>query len=113
MLGRVAAALVVYILCVFHWQDSMTAIGQFLGLSGFWALFVPSALIGLSVYRIADLDNWGVWDAAAMLTIGSFAMLAITNNPQATVFELVKGVVSFSVAAILAALTLKRGGSSG
>jgi hypothetical protein len=113
MLGRIAVALLVYILCIFHWQDTVTSVGQLLGLGGFWALFIPSALIGLSVYRIADLDNWGIWDAAAMLTIGSFAMLAITNNPEATIFELIKGVVSFSVAAILAALTLKRGGSSG
>lgn len=36
-----------------------------------------------------------------------------SNNPEATIFELIKGVVSFSVAAILAALTLKRGGSNG
>ncbi|ALM76212.1 hypothetical protein [Thermococcus barophilus] len=111
MLGRVAVSLIAYLLCIFYWQDTVTSVGQLLGLSGFWALFIPSALIGLSVYRIADLDDWGVWDAAAFLTIGSIAMLAMTNNPQATMFELVKGVVSFSVAAILGALAL-RGGRS-
>lgn len=111
MLGRVAAALTAYLLCIFYWQDTVTSVGQLFGLSGFWALFIPSALIGLSAYRIADMDNWGVWDAAAMLTIGSFAMLAITNNPEATIFELIKGVVSFSVAAILGALALKGGRS--
>ncbi|NJD99524.1 hypothetical protein E3E26_06965 [Thermococcus sp. LS1] len=110
MLGRVAAALIAFILCVFHWQDTIITVGQLLGLSGFWALYIPSALIGLSVYRIADLDNWGVWDAAAFLTIGSIAMLAMTSDPQATVYELIKGVVSFSVAAILGALALRGGG---
>ncbi|NJE47316.1 hypothetical protein E3E35_07875 [Thermococcus sp. GR7] len=109
MLGRVAAALIAFILCVFHWQDTIIAVGQLLGLSGFWALYIPSTLIGLSVYRIADMDNWGVWDAAAFLTIGSIAMLAMTSDPGATIYELVKGVVSFSVAAILGALALRGG----
>ncbi|WP_367884206.1 hypothetical protein [Thermococcus sp. JCM 11816] len=88
----------------------MTTVGQLVGLSGFWALFIPSALIGLAVYRIADLDNWGVWDAASFLIIGGIAMLAMTSDPKATMFELVKGVVSFSVAAILGALALRGGG---
>ncbi|AEH25090.1 hypothetical protein [Pyrococcus yayanosii] len=109
MLGRVAVSLIAYLLCIFYWQDTVTSVGQLLGLSGFWALFIPSALIGLSVYRIADLDDWGVWDAAAFLTIGSIAMLAMTSDPSATIYELVKGVVSFSVAAILGALALRGG----
>ncbi|WP_246112320.1 hypothetical protein [Thermococcus aciditolerans] len=88
----------------------MTSVAGLFGLSGFWALFIPSALIGLAVYRIVDLDNWGVWDAAAFLTIGSIAMLAMTGNPEATAYELIKGVVSFSVAAILGALALRGGG---
>ena len=110
MLGRIAAALIAYILCVFEFNDAMTTVGQLFGLSGFWALFIPSALIGLSVYRIADLDNWGIWDAASFLIIGSIAMLAMTGNPEATMYELIKGVVSFSVAAILGALALRGGG---
>ncbi len=110
MLGRIAAALTAYLLCIFHFSDSMTTVGQLVGLSGFWALFIPSALIGLAVYRIADLDNWGVWDAASFLIIGGIAMLAMTSDPKATMFELVKGVVSFSVAAILGALALRGGG---
>lgn len=110
MLGRVSAALIAYILCIFHFQDSMVTVGQLFGLTGFWALFIPSALVGLSVYRIADLDSWGLWDALGFLIIGSIAMLAMTNNPQATAFELIKGVVSFSVAAILGALALRGGG---
>lgn len=109
MLGRVAAALIAYLLCI-HFSDAMTTVGQLFGLTGFWALFIPSALIGLSVYRIADLDNWGLWDAAGFLVIGSIAMLAMTGNPEATMYELVKGVVSFSVAAILGALALRGGG---
>ncbi|NJE84354.1 hypothetical protein E3E23_00640 [Thermococcus sp. CX2] len=110
MLGRVAAALIAFILCVFHWQDTIIAVGQLLGLSGFWALYIPSALIGLSVYRIADMDSWGLWDAASFLVIGSIIMLAMTSDPEATAYELVKGVVSFSVAAILGALALRGGG---
>ena len=110
MLGRVAAALITYLLCIFHFSDAMTSVGQLFGLTGFWALFIPSTLVGLSIYRIADLDNWGLWDAASFLIIGSIIMLAMTGNPEATMFELVKGVVSFSVAAILGALALRGGG---
>ncbi|BAA30293.1 hypothetical protein [Pyrococcus horikoshii] len=113
MLGRIAVTLVAYLLCIFYFQDSMVKVGELFGLSGFWALFIPSALIGLSVYRIANLDDWGIWDAAAFLTIGGIAMLALTGNPEATLFELVKGVVSFSVAAILGALALKGGRANG
>ena len=112
MLGRIAAALIVFILCVFKWQDTIVPIGQLFGLNGFLALYIPSTLVGLSVYRIVDLDDWGVWDAVGFLIIGLFAMLAMTNDPQATVYELVKGVVSFSIAAILGALAL-RGGRNG
>jgi len=112
MLGRIAAALIVFILCVFKWQDTIVSIGQLFGLNGFLALYIPSTLVGLSVYRIVDLDDWGVWDAVGFLIIGLFAMLAMTNDPQATVYELVKGVVSFSIAAILGALAL-RGGRNG
>jgi len=112
-LSRVAAALIVFILCVFKWQDTIISIGQLFGLSGFLALYIPSTLVGLSVYRIVDLGDWGIWDAAAFLTIGSIAMLAMTNNPEATVYELVKGVVSFSVAAILGALALRGGKKNG
>ena len=110
MLGRVAAALIAYLLCIFHFSDAMTSVAGLFGLTGFWALFIPSALIGLAVYRIADLDNWGIWDAASFLVIGSIAMLAMTGNPEATMYELIKGVVSFSVAAILGALALRGGG---
>jgi len=113
MLGRVAAALIVYLICIFHFKNSMVTVGQLFGLSGFWALFIPSALIGLSVYRIADLDNWGVWDAAAFLVIGSIAMLAITSNPQATALELVKGVTGFGIAGILAGLSMRGGKNYG
>ena len=113
MLGRVAVALIAYLLCIFKFQDSMVTVGQLFGLTGFWALFIPSALIGLSVYRITDLDHWGLWDAASFLVIGSIAMLAITGDPKATTYELIKGVVSFSVAAILGALALRGGGRSG
>ncbi|MFA4700141.1 hypothetical protein [Pyrococcus kukulkanii] len=109
MLGRVAVALIAYLLCIFHFKDAMTSVGQLFGLQGFWALFIPSTAVGLSVYRIADLDDWGVWDAAAFLTIGTIAMLAITSDPGATIYELVKSVVGFSVAAILGALALRRG----
>ncbi|AMM53484.1 hypothetical protein [Pyrococcus kukulkanii] len=109
MLGRIAVALIAYLLCIFHFQDSVITVGKLLGLSGFWALFVPSTIVGLSIYRIADLDNWGIWDAISLLSLGTIAMLAITSNPTATVYELIKGVVSFSVAAILAALTIKGG----
>ena len=111
MLGRVTAALIAYLLCIFHFSDAMTSVAGLFGLTGFWALFIPSALIGLAVYRIADLEHWGVWDAAGFLVIGSTALLAMTNDPEATAYELVKGVVSFSVAAILGALAL-RGGKS-
>jgi len=110
MLGRIAAALIAYLLCIFHFSDAMTSVAGLFGLTGFWALFIPSTLIGLAVYRIADLDHWGVPDAAAFLIIGSIAMLAITGNPEATMYELIKGVVSFSVAAILGALALRGGG---
>lgn len=113
MLGRIAVALVAYILCIFHFNSAMTTVGQLFGLSGFWALFIPSALIGLSVYRIADPDTWGLWDAVGFLIIGGIAMLAMTGNPEATAFEMIKGVVSFSVAAILGALVLRGGRSNG
>jgi len=112
MLGRVAVALIAYLLCIFHFNNAMTTVGQLFGLTGFWALFIPSVLIGLAVYRIADLDNWGVWDAASFLVIGSIAMLAITSNPQATALELVKGVTGFGIAGILAGLSM-RGGKNG
>ena len=107
MLGRIAAALVAYLLCIFHFQNSMVTVGQLFGLSGFWALFIPSALIGLSVYRIADLDNWGVWDAAAFLVLGGIFMLAITGDPRATALEFVKGVSGFGLMGILAGLTMR------
>lgn len=110
MLGRIAAALTAYLLCIFHFQDSIMTVGQLFGLTGFWALFIPSALIGLAVYRISDLDSWGIWDAASFLVLGSIIMLAMTSDPEATAYELVKGVVSFSVAAILGALALRGGG---
>jgi len=113
MLGRIAVALIVYLLCVFHFNSAITAVGQLFGLSGFWALFIPSALIGLSVYRIADPDTWGLWDAVGFLIIGGIVMLAMTGNPEATAYEMVKGVVSFSVAAILGALALRGGKSYG
>ena len=109
MLGRIAVTITAYLLCVFYFKEDITRVGQLLGLSGFWALFIPSALVGLSVYRIADLENWGIWDAAGFLVIGSFAMLAMTSDPTATAYELIKGVVSFSVAAILGALALRGG----
>ena len=35
MLGRVAAALIAYLLCIFKFQDSMVTVGHLLGLSGF------------------------------------------------------------------------------
>ncbi|WP_297489428.1 hypothetical protein [Thermococcus sp.] len=107
MLGRIAAALIVYLIVVFHFNGAMTTVGQLFGLSGYWALFIPSALVGLSVYRIADLDNWGPWDAAAFVVIGGIAMLAITGDPQATTLELVKGVTTFGLAGILAGLTMR------
>lgn len=110
MLGRITVALIAYLLCVFEFQDSMVTVGQLFGLSGFWALFIPSALIGLSVYRIADLEHWGVPDAAGFLIIGSIIMLALTSDPTATLLQLTQGVVSFSVAAILGALALRGGG---
>ena len=109
MLGRIAVTIAAYLLCVFYFKEDITTVGQLFGLTGFWALFIPSALVGLSVYRIANLDDWGVWDAAAFLIIGSFAMLAMTSDPSATIYELIKGVVSFSVAAILGALALRGG----
>ena len=113
MLGRIAVALVAYLLCIFHFNSAMVTVGQLFGLSGFWALFIPSALVGLSVYRIADPDTWGLWDAVGFLIIGGIAMLAMTGNPEATAFEMIKGVVSFSVAAILGALVLRGGRSNG
>jgi len=109
VIGRIAAALIAYLLCIFHFQNSMVTVGQLFGLTGFWALFIPSALIGLSVYRIADLDDWGVLDAGAFLIIGSIAMLAITSNPEATALELVKGVTGFGIAGILAGLSMRGG----
>ncbi|NJE75975.1 hypothetical protein E3E37_03430 [Thermococcus sp. ES12] len=110
MLGRIAVALIAYLLCIFHFSDAVTSVASLFGLTGFWALFIPSTLIGLAVYRIADLDSWGLWDAASFLVIGSIIMLAMTSDPEATAYELVKGVVSFSVAAILGALALRGGG---
>jgi len=93
-LSRVAAALIVFILCVFKWQDTIISIGQLFGLSGFLALYIPSTLVGLSVYRIVDLGDWGIWDAAAFLTIGSIAMLAMTMIAPATVAAMVMISVS-------------------
>jgi len=113
MLGRIAVALVAYLLCIFHFSDAMTSVAGLFGLTGFWALFIPSALVGLSVYRIADPDTWGLWDAVGFLIIGGIAMLAMTGNPEATAFEMIKGVVSFSVAAILGALVLRGGRGNG
>ena len=107
MLGRIAVALVAYLLCIFHFNSAMVTVGQLFGLSGFWALFIPSALIGLSVYRIADLDSWGVWDAAAFLILGGIFMLAITGDPRATALEFVKGVSGFGLMGILAGLTMR------
>lgn len=112
-LSRIAITLIVFLLCIFKWKEEIISVGQLLGLNGFWALYIPSTLVGLSVYRIVDLDNWGLPDAMGFLLIGSFAMLAMTNNPQATIYELIKGVVSFSVAAILGALALKGGKKNG
>ena len=109
MLGRVAAAVIAYLIVVFHFNDAMTTVGQLFGLSGYWALFIPSALVGLAVYRIADLDSWGLWDAAAFLVLGSISMLAITSNPAATALELVKGVTGFGIGGILAGLSARRG----
>lgn len=107
MLGRITAALIAYLLCIFHFSNAMTSVAGLFGLSGFWALFIPSTLIGLSVYRITDLDHWGPWDAAAFVLIGGIAMLAITGDPQATTLELVKGVTTFGLAGILAGLTMR------
>ena len=107
MLGRVAVALIAYLLCIFHFNNAMTTVGHLLGLGGFWALFIPSALVGLSVYRIADMDNWGIWDAAAFLILGGIFMLAITGDPKATALEFVKGVSGFGLMGILAGLTMK------
>ncbi|BAD84577.1 hypothetical membrane protein, conserved [Thermococcus kodakarensis KOD1] len=107
MLGRVAAALIAYLLCIFHFQNSMVTAGNLLGLSGFWALFIPSALIGLAVYRISDLDSWGLWDAAAFLILGGIFMLAITGDPTATALEFIKGVTGFGLAGVLAGLAAK------
>ena len=109
MLGRIAAALIAYLLCIFHFNNAMTSVAGLFGLTGFWALFIPSALIGLAVYKITDLDNWGIWDAAGFLIIGSILMLALTNDPKATLMQLTQGVVGFSVAAILGALALRGG----
>ena len=109
MLGRIAVTIAVYLLCVFYFKEDITAVGQLFGLRGFWALFIPSALIGLSVFKISDLDSWGIWDALGFLIIGGIAMLAITSDPETTLFELIKGVVSFSIAAILGALALRGG----
>jgi len=111
MIGRVAAAVISYMLCIFYFRDSIEAIGAVMHLSGFWALFVPAALVGFSVYRLADLEDWGAWDALALLILGSFALLSLTNDPGATIYEIVKGTVSFSIAAILAGLTLRKGGA--
>ena len=113
MLGRIAASIIAYLLCIFHFQNSMVAVGQLFGLSGFWALFIPSALVGLAIYRITDLDSWGLWDAASFLVIGSILMLALTSDPKATLLQLTQGVVGFSVAAILGALALRGGRSYG
>ena len=109
MLGRITAALIAYLLCIFHFNEAMTTVGQLFGLTGFWALFIPSALIGLSVYRILDFEDWGLWDAAGFLIIGSIAMLAITSNPETTALELVKGVTGFGIAGILAGLSMRGG----
>ena len=109
MLGRIAVTIAAYLLCVFYFKEDITTVGQLFGLAGFWALFIPSALIGLSVFKISDLDSWGIWDALGFLIIGGIAMLAITSDPETTLFELIKGVVSFSIAAILGALALRGG----
>jgi len=107
VLGRVAAALIAYLLCIFHFSDAMTSVAGLFGLTGFWALFIPSALVGLSVYRIADLDSWGVPDAAAFLVLGGIFMLALTGDPRATALEFVKGVSGFGLMGILAGLTMR------
>jgi len=107
MLGRITVALIAYLLCIFHFNDAMTTVGYLLGLNGFWALFIPSTLVGLAVYRIADMDNWGIWDAAAFLILGGIFMLAITGDPKATALEFVKGVSGFGLMGILAGLTMK------
>lgn len=38
MLGRVAAAVIAYLIVLFHFQNDMTTVGQLFGLTGFWAL---------------------------------------------------------------------------
>lgn len=110
---RVAAAFIVYILCVFKWQEAILTIGHWLGLSGFLALFVPAAAIALSIYRIIDIENWGVLDAAGLFLIGIFAYIALTNDPRSAALDLIRGVVSFSIATILGALVLKGGRRNG
>ncbi len=107
MIGRIAAALAAYLLCVFHFSNDMITVGHVFGITGFWALFVPATMIALSVYKIADADDWGLWDAVGFLIIGGIAMVAMTNDPRATFIQMMKGVLGFGIAGVLAGLSMR------
>lgn len=106
---RIAITFSVFLFSIFLYKDSLVAVGELVGLSGFWALYVPAAAVSLAVYELM-IPTRGLTDALAILVIGTVALLGLTNNATQTLIELIKSVVGFSVAAVLAAVVYKSKG---
>lgn len=107
MLGRALLSFFIYILMVTFYKEQTIALGNLLGLTGFFAIFVPAAATALSIYRLLDTENWSVIDAVALLWIAASLLLLLSNDPRAALYELTKSIVGFSVAALLGALAMK------
>lgn len=108
-MGRIAAATAVFLLLITKLQNYTIAVGQgLLGLSGFLAFYIPAALAGLAVFRLLDMENWGVPDAAALAWLGVFALYSLTGDATAVALELAKSTTGFALGMLFGALVAAR-----
>lgn len=109
MLGRITAAAATFLLLITKLQGYTVAVGEgLLGLSGFWAFYIPALLAALAVFRLLDMDNWGVPDAAGLAWLAVFAMYSLTGDATAVALELAKSTAGFAMGLLFGALIATR-----
>ena len=109
MLGRIVAATATFLLLITKLQQYTVAVGEgLLHLSGFWAFYIPALLVALAVFRLLDMENWGVPDAAALAWLGVFALYSLTGDATTVALELVKSTTGFAMGLLFGALIAAR-----
>ncbi|ASJ16738.1 hypothetical protein A3L04_06450 [Thermococcus chitonophagus] len=101
---RFLASFLSFILLITYFKEYTVEFGKLIGLSGFWALYIPSTISALSILRLLDRENWGVLDALALGWLGIFALTSMTGNIEQVAYEVVKSAVGFAIGTILGAI---------